>query len=196
MVPLQSHPRGADLQDMRRRSWLLLLSALVVVAAACGPTKPTIAPAPVAVPPPVARPSPPAGLAPVVSGFACPVTGARYGDGFGPRGTGFHWGIDLFKPRGTPVVAVKAGTVRNVAHEGAGGNVVYLTVPGAGGNVYQFAHLLDFAGPDRAVARGAVIGHVGQTGNATAVHLHFEIRVGGINGTRVDPVPTLRAAGC
>jgi murein DD-endopeptidase MepM/ murein hydrolase activator NlpD len=122
------------------------------------------------------------------------VTGARWGDGYGPRGTGFHWGVDLFKPLGTPVVTVQSGTVRNVPNEGSGGNVVYLTA--ADGTVFQFAHLQDFVGGDRRVAQGDVIGHVGQTGNATAVHLHFEIRIGGLTGNRVDPAPTLRAAGC
>ncbi len=160
----------------------LLVGALVVLAAACAPPAP---------PPP---PTPPSGPAPVVGGFACPVTGATYVDSYGPRGTGFHWGIDMFKPLGTPAVAVKAGTVRNVPDEGAGGNVVYLTA--TDGNVYQFAHLNDFVGGDRAVLQGDTIGHVGQTGNATAVHLHFEIRLGGINGARVDPYPTLQAAGC
>ena len=48
----------------------------------------------------------------------------------------------------------------------------------------------------RAVAKGEVIGLTGMTGNATAPHLHFEIRLGGANGNRTDPYPTLKAAGC
>jgi murein DD-endopeptidase MepM/ murein hydrolase activator NlpD len=51
-------------------------------------------------------------------------------------------------------------------------------------------------GGDRAVGQGEAIGQVGQTGNATGPHLHFEIRLGGINGQRIDPYPTLRNAGC
>ena len=43
---------------------------------------------------------------------------------------------------------------------------------------------------------GEIIGLVGSTGNSTAPHLHFEIRIGGANGQRIDPYPTLQAAGC
>ena len=175
-----------------RSSGLIVLGALAALAVACGPK---VAPVPARAPaPPVTTPTPPTGPAPVVTGLVCPVTGAAYTDNYGPRGTGFHWGIDMLKAAGTPVVAVRSGTVHFVANEGAGGNVTYLT--GSDTNVYQYAHLLDFVGVDRAVTQGTVIGHVGQTGNATAPHLHFEIRIANINGVRVDPYPTLRATGC
>ena len=175
-----------------RSSTLLILGALAMVAVACAPK---VAPAPAPTPsPPVPSQAAPTSSAQVVAGLVCPVTGAVYSDSYGPRGTGFHWGIDMFKPEGTPVVAVKAGAVRFVANEGAGGNVAYLT--GVDSNVYQYAHLIDFVGVDRVVAQGAVLGHVGQTGNATANHLHFEIRIANINGVRVNPYPTLRATGC
>ncbi len=170
---------------------LVVVSLLAVVGAACGPT-PTPTPAPR--PATALTPTVPVGPAPVIAGLRCPVTGARWGDGYGPRGSGFHWGVDLFEPLATPAVAVVAGRVHDVPNEGAGGNVVYLTAPD--GTVYQYAHLLDFTGGDRSVRAGEAVGRVGQTGNATAVHLHFEIRIGGMAGSRVDPAPTLRAAGC
>jgi murein DD-endopeptidase MepM/ murein hydrolase activator NlpD len=44
---------------------------------------------------------------------------------------------------------------------------------------------------------GDVIETVNHTGNANGFnHLHFEVRVGGPNGTKVNPRPMLDAAGC
>ena len=41
------------------------------------------------------------------------------------------------------------------------------------------------------VAQGQVIGKIGSTGVSTAPHLHYEIRIGGVNGTAVNPLPYL-----
>jgi murein DD-endopeptidase MepM/ murein hydrolase activator NlpD len=124
--------------------------------------------------------------------FQCPVAGAAYSDDYGgPTG---HPGIDMFVPLGTPLVAVKAGMIWFMAMDGAGGNEVYLDTPD--GNTYYYAHLSEYIGPPRAVAQGEVIGLTGMTGNTSAPHLHFEIRVGGANGNRIDPYPTLKSAGC
>jgi murein DD-endopeptidase MepM/ murein hydrolase activator NlpD len=202
---------------MSRRVWFLAcaLALGALGATACKP-EPAPAPPPAAMPastpaptarptttsppepaPPAKTPSPPVaapGDARVISGIACPVTGATYKNDYGPRGTGFHAGIDMLVPMGTPVRAVIAGRVHNQANDGIGGNTAYLT--GDDGNVYMTVHLDDFVGNDRRVARDAVIGHAGMTGNATAPHVHFEIRLGGPNGTRINPYPTLKAAGC
>jgi murein DD-endopeptidase MepM/ murein hydrolase activator NlpD len=127
-------------------------------------------------------------------GFQCPVSGSAYSDSYGPNGGGFHYGIDMFAPTGTPLVAVMAGTLSMMPMDGAGGNEAYLSA--SDGNVYFYAHLSQYAGGPRTVAQGEIIGYVGSTGNASAPHLHFEIRLGGANGSRVDPYPTLTAAGC
>ena len=126
--------------------------------------------------------------------FQCPVSGAAYSDNYGPRGSGFHYGIDMFAPMGAPLVATKAGSISHMPMNGAGGNEAYLAAND--GNVYFYAHLSQYAGGPRSVSQGEVIGYVGQTGNAAAPHLHFEIRIGGANGTRIDPYPTLTSAGC
>jgi murein DD-endopeptidase MepM/ murein hydrolase activator NlpD len=129
----------------------------------------------------------------VISNFRCPVDGSRYSDDFGPRGDEFHYGIDMRAPIGTPIWAVKSGQVV-YALESAGGLVAYLSA--VDGNVYYYAHMSETSGGNRSVGQGELIGRVGQTGNATGPHLHFEIRLGGINGQRIDPYPTLRNAGC
>jgi len=126
--------------------------------------------------------------------FQCPVAGSAYNNSYGPRGGGFHYGIDMMAPTGVPEVAVKAGTVSYVPMGGAGGNEAYLAAND--GNVYYYAHMSQFVGGARSVAQGEVIGLVGSTGSSTAPHLHFEIRLGGANGQRINPYSTLQAAGC
>lgn len=133
--------------------------------------------------------NPPAPSGTPVGGFLCPVRGP-FTDDFGdPRSGGrSHMGNDIFAPIGTPVVAVKAGSVW-FQSGGAGGNMAYVNA--ADGNTYFYAHFSSFAGEPRTVAQGEVIGYVGMTGDSTAPHLHFEIRTP--NGT-INPYATLRSA--
>ena len=124
-----------------------------------------------------------------VAGFLCPVRGSFTNDYGDPRSGGrSHGGIDIFAPTGTPIVAVKAGSI-SFQQGGAGGNAVYLGA--SDGNTYYYAHLSAYAGDPRGVSQGEVIGYVGQTGSATAPHLHFEIRT---PSGAVNPYPTLAAS--
>jgi murein DD-endopeptidase MepM/ murein hydrolase activator NlpD len=129
----------------------------------------------------------------VIPNFRCPVDGSSYTNNYGPRGSGFHYGIDMIAPTGRTIWAVKSGELR-FSLESAGGLVAYLFADD--GNVYYYAHMSEPIGADRRVGQGEPIGRVGQTGNATAPHLHFEIRLGGVNGQRTNPYATLRNAGC
>jgi len=64
------------------------------------------------------------------------------------------------------------------------------------GSQFFYAHLFGFPpglSQGSRVEAGQIIGWVGGTGNASAPHLHFEIRPGG--GSPVDPNPILDAAG-
>ncbi|MFM7225304.1 MAG: murein hydrolase activator EnvC family protein [Actinomycetota bacterium] len=129
--------------------------------------------------------------------WVCPVQGAAsFADTWGyPRPGGrTHKGVDMFAVTGTPLVAVLAGTTF-LENGGAGGLGVYLQA--TDGNTYYYAHLDEFVGGARTVAKGEVIGTVGTSGNAydAPAHLHFEIRIGGPNGERVNPYPTV-AANC
>jgi murein DD-endopeptidase MepM/ murein hydrolase activator NlpD len=112
--------------------------------------------------------------------------------GFGaPRDGGArdHHGIDIFVPRGTPVLASADGVVR-VDETPRGGRVVWLRDARGGRNVY-YAHLHDWAVSSGAQVRiGDVLGYVGNTGNArtTPPHLHFGVYDRG----PADPVPFLQ----
>lgn len=117
-----------------------------------------------------------------------PVQGeCDYSDTFGaPRSGGrSHKGTDVMAASGTPVVAVRAGTVTTSTSD-LGGIQIYLRADD--GTVYFYAHLESVAvtGP---VAAGQVIGTVGSTGNASASapHLHFEIQT----PESVNPYPYL-----
>ena len=99
-------------------------------------------------------------------------------------------GIDLFATRGTPLVAVADGSLSRVGYNGLGGWRLWLR-DGAG-NAFYYAHLSAFspaAVEGASVARGTVLGYVGDTGDArgTSPHLHFEIHPGG--GGPVPPYP-------
>ncbi len=94
-------------------------------------------------------------------------------NGFG-GGRG-HQGQDIFADCGTPVVAARAGTVVEVATEGAEGNYVVLKTADGGQQAYlHLLHPHSVARGDR-VDAGQRIGSVGQTGNAQGCHLHFEL---------------------
>jgi murein DD-endopeptidase MepM/ murein hydrolase activator NlpD len=88
-----------------------------------------------------------------------------------------HQGIDIFAPRGTPVVAAADGWISSVSPNELGGNVVWLWDPVRAHTLY-YAHLdRQAVSRGQRVRKGDVVGFVGNTGNArtTAPHLHFGI---------------------
>ncbi len=102
-----------------------------------------------------------------------------------------HEGIDIFAPRGTPVVAVADGRVTSVGNGGLGGKTVWQRAGDRGINLY-YAHLdTQLVGFGRRVQVGDTLGLVGNTGNArtTAPHLHFGIYGG---SGAVDPLPFVK----
>lgn len=88
-----------------------------------------------------------------------------------------HHGIDIFAPRGTPVLAATDGVVRSVSPNTLGGNVVWLNDERRNQSLY-YAHLDSHAvNAGQRVRVGDTLGFVGNSGNArtTPPHLHFGI---------------------
>ena len=138
-------------------------------------------------------------------GHVFPVYGpSSYTDTFqAPRSDvegGWHHGDDIFAGLGAPVLAVADGTVFSVGPNRVGGNRLWLQ--DQAGNQYYYAHLSAYtalAVNGAHVHAGAVLGFVGNTGDARggAYHLHFEIHPApllflGYDGV-VDPTPFLDA---
>ena len=126
---------------------------------------------------------------------ACPVGQPRtFIDSFGfPRSGGrTHQGIDMMAPFGTPIYAAQAG--RFEQNYNSLGGISALLYAGNGDYTY-YAHMSSYAGVSNGatVSAGTMIGHVGNTGDASGgpMHLHFEYHPGG--GGAVDPYGMLRA---
>ena len=100
-------------------------------------------------------------------------------DTFGaPRpGDRTHQGIDVFAPRGTPVLSTTRGIVARIGENSLGGTVVW--VLGPGGDRHYYAHLNSVADikMGQRVAPGYMLGTVGTSGNArsTPPHLHYGV---------------------
>ena len=110
-----------------------------------------------------------------------------------PRGTDRrHEGVDIFAPRGTPVLASTEGVVTRVGTNRLGGKVVW--VVGPDGHRHYYSHLDEQAelSVGQRVAVGTPLGTVGTTGNArgTPPHLHYGVYG---RGGAYDPLPLLRA---
>ncbi|MEW6321194.1 MAG: peptidoglycan DD-metalloendopeptidase family protein [Acidobacteriota bacterium] len=97
--------------------------------------------------------------------------------------TTFHAGVDLKAAYGADVPSVSEGTVAFAGEQGAYGLTV--VVDHGGGLTTRYAHLsaVTVQTGDR-VDGGMVVGRVGQSGRATAAHLHFEVLH---QGRRLDP---------
>lgn len=102
--------------------------------------------------------------------------------------SGFHGGIDISTGGPRLVRAAGGGRVIRAEFAGAFGNLVQIR-HGRGVDTF-YAHLSEIRvrEGDR-VAAGAPIGVTGRTGNATGVHLHYEIRV---DGETVNPLTVAR----
>lgn len=131
--------------------------------------------------------------------FLMPATG-RLSQGFGPAsgqfGYTFHNGIDIAAAIGTPIVAAAAGEVIEVNGSGPYGKHVKMrhTLDGkTWTTVYAHMNQIDVKRGD-SIRQGEPIGEIGNTGNSSGPHLHFEIHEGDYQfsasapGNTIDPM--------
>jgi murein DD-endopeptidase MepM/ murein hydrolase activator NlpD len=163
-------------------------------------------PAPLVSPPVVGPPAVPAGgwdgigitndgVFPVAGPHSFGAADGRFGSG---RAGHTHEGQDVLAAEGVPVVAPLAGTIiaRDYQPSAAG---FYLAMDAADGRAFFFAHCQKdtFAVTvGQAVAVGQQLCRVGQTGDASGPHLHFEIWIGGWRRDKasapIDPLAQLQ----
>ncbi len=132
-------------------------------------------------------------------GYRFPIQGAHdyggFGAGFG-GGRG-HQGHDVFAACGTPVVAARGGTVQFKEYHSRAGH--YIVIDGERtGTDFAYMHLREAALVDKGdkVTTGQPLGFVGDTGQASECHLHFEEWTAPgwySGGSAFDPLPDLKA---
>jgi murein DD-endopeptidase MepM/ murein hydrolase activator NlpD len=123
-----------------------------------------------------------------------PVQGARVSSGFGYRWGTLHAGIDFAAPLGTPEYAAADGVVVRAGAASGFGLAVY--VQHENGDVTVYGHMPEIlVAEGQTVRAGDTIALLGNQGQSTGPHLHFEVHVGGIDGQKIDPLPWLRERG-
>lgn len=110
-----------------------------------------------------------------------------YGLRFRGMSPDIHPGVDIAAPEGAPIRAMKPGTVVFAGTMSGYGLTVILEHGRGLRTLYAHMSALDVQAGQVLNGRD-VIGRVGRTGNATAPHLHFEVRRW---GHQEDPVPLL-----
>jgi murein DD-endopeptidase MepM/ murein hydrolase activator NlpD len=123
--------------------------------------------------------------------FVMPVKGV-FTSNFGYRWGVLHAGIDLANSIGTPIHAVSDGVV--IAAGPTAGYGMWVKLRHADGTVTLYGHVnTTMVTVGERVMAGDQIATVGNRGNSTGPHLHFEVLLGG--SQRVDPVPWLAKRG-
>ena len=118
------------------------------------------------------------------SGYIWPTTSKTITSKFGNRSRGYHTGLDIGVPTGSPIYAMMSGTVILAQWNGNYGYQV--KIQHSNGVITAYAHnskLLVSKG--QTVKQGEVIARSGSTGNSTGPHTHIEFI---INGKFVNPL--------
>lgn len=122
------------------------------------------------------------------SGFGVRISPFARNRDAGDRILGFHTGIDIANSLDTPIQATADGVVEHAGPFDNYGNAVVIRHTPEIETLY--AHMDKVAVTvGQHVSRGDIIGYMGQTGDATGVHLHYEVRIA---GKPVNPTPYLK----
>jgi murein DD-endopeptidase MepM/ murein hydrolase activator NlpD len=133
------------------------------------------------------------GLLSAAGGAVAPTTG-RVTSCYGTRWGTLHAGIDIAAPIGTPVYTPEDGVVLDAGAASGFGLAVY--VQHGDGTITLYGHVNQFfVTPGQVVSAGQQIAEVGNKGQSTGPHLHFETHTGGLYANRVNPTPWLTARG-
>jgi murein DD-endopeptidase MepM/ murein hydrolase activator NlpD len=123
-----------------------------------------------------------------------PVDGARLTSTFGPRWGTYHYGIDLAAPMLTPEYSAADGVVLRAGSASGFGLAVYILHES--GDVTVYGHMEEIlVEPGQYVQAGETIALLGNRGQSTGPHLHFEVHRGGEDGERIDPIAWLNERG-
>ena len=95
----------------------------------------------------------------------------------------YHYGIDIVAERGTPIYAAGGGIVTKSDVEGGYGLTVEIS-HGTGVATRYCHNLRNVVAAGDKVRRGDLIAYMGNTGQTSGTHLHFEVRV---NSQPIDP---------
>ena len=107
---------------------------------------------------------------------------------YGPRGSGFHSGVDYAAPHGTTIRAADDGVVEFSDRKSQYGKLIIIDHFNGFKTYYAHNYSNDVS-EGETVEKGQAIGKIGSTGNATVEHLHFEVHV---DGEHVDPLDYVR----
>jgi murein DD-endopeptidase MepM/ murein hydrolase activator NlpD len=133
------------------------------------------------------------GLLSAAGGAVAPTAG-RVTSCYGSRWGTLHAGVDIAAPIGTPVFTPEGGIVLDAGPASGFGLAVY--VQHGDGTVTLYGHVNQFfVTPGQVVVAGQQIAEVGNRGQSTGPHLHFEVHTGGLYANRVNPTPWLSARG-
>ncbi|HEY8373105.1 MAG TPA: peptidoglycan DD-metalloendopeptidase family protein [Pseudonocardiaceae bacterium] len=124
------------------------------------------------------------------TGFVRPTVG-RFTSGYGARWGTTHYGIDIANKIGTPILSVADGTVINAGP--ASGFGLWVRVQHNDGTITVYGHVNTInVKVGQKVKAGQQIATMGNRGQSTGPHLHFEVIVG---GKKINPLPWLAARG-